>query len=130
MGKYEIVALYTGLMVLLFVLLKLNAGRVRVATKVDIGEGGDQRMIRAMRAQGNAVEDAPMIMLGLFALAPLGAGDIMLHILGGGFVVARVLHALGLGGAKGFGVGRLIGTMATLIIGLVTAGACIWLSLT
>jgi uncharacterized membrane protein YecN with MAPEG domain len=130
MGKYEIVALYTGLMVLLFVLLKLNAGRVRVATKVDIGEGGDQRMIRAMRAQGNAVEDAPMIMLGLFALAALGAGDIMLHILGGGFVVARVLHALGLGGAKGFGVGRLIGTMATLIIGLVTAGACIWLSLT
>jgi len=129
MTGYEIIALYTGLMVLLFVVLKLNAGRVRAATKVDFGEGGDERMIRAMRAQGNAVEDAPMIMLGLFALAALGAGDMMLHILGGGFVVARVLHALGLGGAKGFGVGRLIGTLGTMIIGLVTAGACIWLAL-
>lgn len=129
MTGYEIVALYTGLMVLLFMALKLNCGRVRVATKVDIGAGGDERMIRAMRAQGNAVEDAPIILLGLFGLAALGAGDMMLHILGGGLVVARVLHALGIGGAKGLGIGRVIGTIGTLLIGLVTAGACIWLAL-
>ena len=116
-------------MVLLFMALKLNCGRVRVATKVDIGEGGDERMIRAMRAQGNAVEDAPIILLGLFGLAHLGAGDMMLHILGGGLVIARVLHALGIGGAKGLGIGRFIGTIGTLLIGLVTAGACIWLAL-
>ena len=129
MTGYEIVALYTGLMGLVFMALKLNCGRVRVATKVDIGEGGDERMIRAMRAQGNAVEDAPIILLGLFGLAHLGAGDMMLHILGGGLVIARVLHALGIGGAKGLGIGRFIGTIGTLLIGLVTAGACIWLAL-
>jgi len=130
MTHFEAAALYVGLFVLLFLALKVNAGRVRASTKVNFGEGDNEDMIRAMRVQGNAVEDTPVTLLGIMALAALAAPIMLIHILGAGFLISRILHALGLGGAKGLGMGRLIGTMGTLIIMLVTAGSCIWFALT
>ncbi len=130
MSAFEAVTLYTGLFVALFWLLKMNCGRVRVATKVDFGEGDSEAMRRAMRIQGNAVEDVPIILLGLYGLAALSAPIVLIHILGAGFFVARILHALGLGGAKGFGWGRLVGTLGTVLTFLVTAGSCLWFALT
>lgn len=130
MTQLEAATLYAGLFVLLFLALKLNCGRVRAGEKVNFGEGGNEAMTRAMRVQGNAVEDVPVVLIGLFALASLGAPVALIHGLGGGFFVARVLHALGLGGAPGLGWGRFVGTIGTLIAMLVTAGACIWLALT
>lgn len=126
MTQFEAATLYTGLFVLIFFLMKVNAGRVRAKTRVNFGEGDNEEMIRAMRVQGNAVEDVPVTLLGLLALAALGAPVLLIHILGGGFVFARILHALGLGGAKGLGLGRLIGTILTLLIMLATAISCIW----
>lgn len=129
MTRYEIFALYAGLFVLLFVALKLNSGRVRAGEKVNFGDGGNEAMQKAMRVQANAVEDVPIVLIGLLALTLLSAPTMLLHVVGGGFFIGRVLHALGLGSKTGTGLPRLLGTLLTLIAMLVTAGACLWFAL-
>jgi uncharacterized membrane protein YecN with MAPEG domain len=129
MTQFEAATLYIGLFVLLFVALKINSGRIRMKTRVNFGEGDNEDMIRAMRVQGNAVEDVPVTLLGLLGLAALAAPVLLIHILGGGFLIGRILHALGLGGAKGLGFGRMAGTFITLIVLLATAGCCVWFAL-
>lgn len=122
--------LYLGLFGLLMVILKLNVGRVRASKKINLGDGNDEAMQRAIRVQGNAVEDVPVVLLGLLGLGLLDAPVMLIHALGATFLVARILHAVGLGGMPGAGVGRLIGTLLSLILMLATAGTCIWFAVT
>lgn len=121
--------LYLGLFGLLMLILKLNVGRVRASKRINLGDGNDESMQRAIRVQGNAIEDVPVVLLGLVGLGLLEAPVMLIHALGATFLVARVLHAVGLGGMSGLGVGRLIGTLLSLIAILVTAGACVWYAL-
>jgi uncharacterized membrane protein YecN with MAPEG domain len=121
--------LYLGLFGLLMLILKLNVGRVRASKRINLGDGNDASMQRAIRVQGNAIEDVPVVLLGLVGLGLLEAPVMLIHALGATFLVARVLHAVGLGGMPGLGVGRLIGTLLSLIAILVTAGACVWYAL-
>lgn len=121
--------LYIGLFGLLMLILKLNVGRVRSSKKINLGDGNDESMTRAIRVQGNAVEDVPFVLFGLIGLALLAAPVIVIHALGISFLIARILHAVGLGGMAGAGVGRLIGTLMSLIVMLATAGACVWFAL-
>ncbi|MEM9055098.1 MAG: MAPEG family protein [Pseudomonadota bacterium] len=130
MTQIDAVALYSGLFVLLFIGLKLNAGRVRMATKVNFGEGASDPMTQAMRVQGNAVEDVPITLLGLYGLAAMAAPVLLIHILGGSFILFRLAHAFTLGSGTGSGLGRLIGTLGTLIVMIVTGGSAIWFALT
>lgn len=130
MTQIDAVALYSGLFVLLFTALKLNAGRVRVSEQVNFGDGGNDPMRQAMRVQGNAVEDVPITLLGLYGLAAMAAPVLLIHILGGSFLVFRLAHAFTLGSGTGSGLGRMIGTLGTLIVMLVTGGAAIWFALT
>lgn len=129
MSALEAVTLYTGLLALLFLALKINTGRVRSGESISIGDGGSENMQRAMRVQANAIEDVPIVLLGLYGLAALAAPVMLIHALGGGLVFARLLHALGMGGAPGFGKGRMIGTLASVLILLITGGACLWYAL-
>ena len=121
------VALYTGLIILLMGILKLNVGRARIKTRTNLGDGGgNDSMVRAIRVQGNAVEDVPVALLGLFALAGVGAPVLVIHVLGAALLAARVLHAVGLGGVSGLGFGRLVGTLGTMLLFIATAAACIY----
>ena len=113
---------------LLMAFLKMNCGRVRVGQKVDFGEGGNDAVSRAMRVQGNAVEDIPITLVGLVGLAALSAPTALLHTLGAVLTIARVLHAIGLGG--NVGMARLFGTIGSLLCLLVTSGSCIYFALT
>ncbi len=130
MSELETVGLWVGLNVLLMFCLKGAVGRTRSQTKVDFGAGDNDQMQRMLRVQGNAVEDIPIALIGLGALGLMSAPVLLLHILGGGLFVSRVLHALGLGGAGGFSLGRLLGTIGSILILLVTGVSCIWLAFT
>ena len=120
------VTLYIGLFVLLFVILKINAGRVRGGSKVSVGHGGNDALQTAMRVQANAIEDVPIVLLGLIGLAAMAAPVNLIHGLGGSFFVFRSLHALGMGGAPGFGKGRFIGTLGSMLVMLATGVACLY----
>ncbi|MEQ8299710.1 MAG: MAPEG family protein [Hyphomonas sp.] len=130
MTAFAAATLYFGLFGLLMLALKMNVGRVRSKEKVMFGDGANEAMQRAIRVQGNAVEDIPIVLIGIAGLAALSAPVVLIHALGGSFLVARILHAVGLGGSSGSSFGRLVGTLVTLIVKLVTAGACIWFALT
>ncbi len=122
--------LYFGLFGFLMLALKLNAGRVRASEKIAFGDGDNEVMQRALRVQGNAVEDVPVVLLGIAGLAMLSAPVMLIHALGGSFLIGRVLHAIGLGGSSGTSFGRAVGTLVSVIVMLVTAGACVWFALT
>lgn len=129
MTEIQAVALWVGLHVLLMFFLKGRAGMTRAKTKVDFGDGDNELMQRALRVQGNAVEDVPIAMIGLVVLGQLAAPIWLLHVLGGTMFVSRSLHAFGLGGKSGFSIGRLVGTLGSVLVLLGTGAACIWFAI-
>jgi hypothetical protein len=121
--------LYVGLFALWMLCLKANVGRVRVREKIAFGDGGNAALQRAIRVQGNAVEDVPVVLAGLIALGVMGAPVLLVHGLGAAFLLGRVLHAVGLSGSAGGSPGRSLGTLLSALVQLGIAGACVWMAL-
>ena len=114
MTTFGIVGFYIALNMLLAPILMFRVGQVRIGKKINIGDGGDKLMLSRIRAHGNFTENAPLTLLGLVALAFLGAHPIALHIFGAAFFIGRILHAIGMSGK--FIMGRLVGTLTTLLV--------------
>lgn len=92
--------------------LATRVGRVRMSEKVSIGDGGNERLIRRMRAHSNYVENTPFVLI-LIALVELGLGP-SLWLWGAGvlYLVARILHAFGM---DGMGWGRSAGVLISML---------------
>jgi uncharacterized membrane protein YecN with MAPEG domain len=118
--------LYAGVNALILLVLAILTVRARVTTKTDIGTGESVAMTKAVRAHGNAAEYVPLaiVLVGVLELA--GAPPALLHGLGGGLTVARLLHAQGLYSSLGTSPGRLVGTLLTWLVYLVGGGACLY----
>lgn len=107
--------------------LGARVGKVRIAEKVFIGDGGNELVLRRMRAQANFVEYAPIILI-LIAALELGVGSqTWLWVASVLFVLARVCHLFGMDGGK-FVIGRRIGIIVTLVIMLILSIAAAWLA--
>ena len=128
MTLFQIVTFYIALNLILAPVLMYRVGQVRIGKKINLGDGGDDLMLSRIRAHGNFTENAPLALIGLIALAMLGANPIALHVFGAAFFIGRVLHAMGMSGA--FGQGRLIGTLLTLLSYLGQAGFILFLVFT
>ena len=129
MTSLDAAILYAGLFILLFLFLKARVGQVRSAEKIMFGDGANERLQRAQRVQGNAVEDVPVTLIGLLGLGVMAAPVWLIHVLGAAFLLGRILHAVGLGGSSGGSPGRMWGTILTLLVMLATAIACLWLAI-
>ena len=93
--------------------LVFRVGQVRRASGISIGDGGDQRLIARMRAQANFVENAPFILI-LIGLIELGQGpSLWLWVASIAFLLARIVHPLGMDGMRW---GRMAGTIVTLLL--------------
>lgn len=92
--------------------LAMRVGRVRMSEKVSIGDGGNESLIRRMRAHSNYVENTPFVLI-LIALVELGLGP-SLWLWGAGvlYLVARILHAFGM---DGLGWGRTAGVLISML---------------
>lgn len=102
-----------GAAALIALWLALRTGGVRQKAKVSIGDGGDAALICRMRAQANFTEYAPFIVI-LIALIEFTAGSsTWLWAASVAFLVARILHPLGMDGMK---YGRAIGTAVTFLL--------------
>jgi uncharacterized membrane protein YecN with MAPEG domain len=106
--------------------LGLRVGQVRVKAKVSIGDGGDAALITRMRAQSNYVEYAPFVVALIAVLEFTRGSSTWLWIAAILFLVARVLHPLGMDGMKG---GRMIGIAITFLLLLGLGGYAIALPL-
>ena len=127
MTAIETAVLYSALCLILMLALKVNVGRVRAKEKGLFGDEGKEPVQRALRVQGNAVEDVPVTLIGLVGLGLLAAPVWLVHVLGALLFISRILHAVGLGGSSGRSAGRALGTLGSAIAMLATAVACLWL---
>jgi hypothetical protein len=115
----QIAAFYIALNAIVTLALALNAALTRGRTKVLLGDGGNETMLRAMRAHANNVEYVPLTLVMLLALALLQSSVLVLHIVGLCLFLGRVAHGLGLATKSGISAGRGIGILLTLIAMLV-----------
>jgi len=106
----DITGLYAALCGLLVVALAARVSITRGREKVDLGDGGKDAMLRAMRAHGNAVEYIPLSLILMFFLELQGSAHWFLHVLGITLVVSRLLHMQGLMQSSKLTPGRLLGT--------------------
>ena len=86
MTPIQAAALWIGLNALFLMFVSARVGAARMKTKTNLGDGGNDIMIKAIRTQGNYIEYAPAALLGLFLLAQLGLGVVWIHLLGAVFL--------------------------------------------
>lgn len=105
--------------------LGIRIGQVRTSEKVSIGDGGNEKVIRRMRAQANFVEFTPFVLI-LIALIEMAAGtSTLLWAVMAVYMVARIAHALGMDGLPR---GRAIGIILTLLIMTGLAGYAVYIA--
>jgi len=116
MATPRITLLFASLHVLLLIVLLARVVRRRRELKVGIGDGGDEVLARRIRVHANFTENVP-IALALMALLELsGLAAAWLWSLGGGLLIARALHSIGLSGSSGSSTGRFWGTLLTWVV--------------
>lgn len=121
-----ITGLYAALCALLILMLSFRIVSLRRRLRVGMGDGGDAGLARAIRAQANAIEYIPVLLVMLLIAENNGAGVVFVHACGIVLVLARLLHALGLSGSAGTSLGRFWGTLGTWVLLLVLAGQLLW----
>ena len=118
--------LYAALCALLIFALSLRIALLRKRLRIGIGDGGDAGLARAIRAQANAIEYVPMLLVMLLIAENNGAGVAFMHACGAGLLVARVLHAVGLSGTAGVSFGRFWGILLTWAVLLALGAQLVW----
>lgn len=89
--------------------------------QVSVGDGGKEPLVRRMRAQANFIENAPFVLILIGALEMSGAKRAGLAVIGFIFIIARILHAIGMDGGeqRQFRMFGMIGSsLATLALTL------------
>lgn len=104
----------TAAAALLNLWLMIRCGRARISTKVSVGDGGDEFVIRRMRAHANFIESAPIVMILIAALEISGGTSNWLWAVGIGYILGRIAHAFGMDGGA-MRAGRAIGTVITML---------------
>ena len=98
--------------------LTLRVGQVRRSERVTVGDGGNDRVIRRMRAHANFAENAPLVAI-LVAAVELSAGTSpWLWAIAVVFLAARIAHGIGM---DGWNLSRSGGTGVTMLIQIALA---------
>lgn len=118
-----------GVAALINLWLAIRVGRVRTAEKINMGDGGNDRLIGAMRAQANFVEYTPFVLILIAAIEMATGTTWWLWAAMAAYMLARVAHGVGMTGKSNpfRGIGILV-TMLVLLGLAVTAIAIPYLS--
>lgn len=117
-----ITALYAGALALFLVLISVRVSVLRGKFKVMFGDGGQEDLLRAIRAQGNLIEYVPFALLLIGIVEWEGMRPWVVHTLAGALLASRLIHYWGLTDRKD--AGRGIGTTVTWLV-LVVAGVIV-----
>ena len=122
-----VVALYAGLLGLVFLYLSVRVIGNRRRAQIALGVAGDAGLERAARVQGNFAEYVPLILVLVWLVEGSGYPAWAVHGLGGALVAGRAIHAYGVSQAREdfrFRVTGMVLTFATLAgsAGLLLAG--------
>lgn len=115
MQALQAAGLWSGLLIILLLVLSGVVVSGRRRHLVSFGDGGNPELQSATRAFGNCAEYAAPGMAALGLLALLGAEPWMVHAVGATLLIGRVVHALGLLFQTGPSLGRVLGMVLTWI---------------
>jgi len=96
MSSLPITSLIAGIMALLLVPLSVQVSLRRAKTNTVFGDAGDETLRRRIRAHGNFIEYAPLGLIAIGLMEYRGAASWLVWLLGLGFLISRILHALGM----------------------------------
>jgi uncharacterized membrane protein YecN with MAPEG domain len=97
----------------LFIGLSFNAAYTRRKSGLAVGEGQNEKLIRAVRAHGNFSEFTPMFLISLVIVDLLSKNCGYVAYLGSIFILGRISHAASMFLKKD--ILRVIGMMMTMI---------------
>jgi uncharacterized membrane protein YecN with MAPEG domain len=80
---------------------------------VKIGDGGNEAVLRRMRAQANFIENTTLFLFLLGALELSGGNRLALGVIAAAFMLARIAHGVGMDGPHLFRW-RMAGMMTTV----------------
>ncbi len=122
--------LYTGLTAALLTIIQIglmfSVIKMRGDAGVFIGSGGNEGLERRIRAHGNFIENVPTFLVCLMLIELMVGSTLLVALLGGVVLVARLAHAIALSANSGVTAGRLVGTVGTVIPMLVAAGYLVY----
>lgn len=87
------IAPFAGVLLLMHVGLSINVIRNRRRLRAAFGDGGNEALARAVRAQGNFTEYAPLGLLGLWILGSIGGHAYVVSLLAIMLILGRLSHA-------------------------------------
>jgi len=97
----------------------MRIGRLRMARKIEMGDGNDPLLYARMRAQSNFIENTPITLILVAVVELAGKGGWWLPVAGAVFMAGRVMHAFGMDG--NFKPGRPFGTASAYLVQLALA---------
>jgi hypothetical protein len=106
--------------------ISMRIGKIRVAEKVLYGDGGNEMLIRRMRAHANFIENAPLVLLLIALIEATGKGGVWLAPVGAVFMLGRVAHVIGMDGLV---KARTAGTVITFLTQIVLAVVAVLIAL-
>ena len=98
MTPIPITLLTAAVAVALHIWLGARVVRSRREHNVKIGDGGNEAVLRRMRAQANFNENAPFFLILLGGLELSGGNHLVLGVLAAAFILARIAHPIGMEG--------------------------------
>jgi uncharacterized membrane protein YecN with MAPEG domain len=119
-------AFWTGLHIVLLLVLSVLVVRLRQKHKIALGDEGIPELARAIRAFGNATEYVPAGLAAIAVLAVTGAGALTIHVIGLILFAGRLLHAFGLSNSGGNSIPRALGITLTWIAYIFAAVALLF----
>jgi len=109
-----ITAVFAGLLALMLVGISVRVTVLRARKKINLFDGGDEQLGRAIRVQGNFIEYVPMALALMALIEWTGAAPWLVYVTGAVLLAARVVHAFGL--YSSVFPARVAGTSITWIV--------------
>jgi len=103
-----------GAAALINIWLMIRVGQVRTSEEVSVGDGGNEKVIRRMRAHANYGESLPIILVLIAGIELAIGSETWLWAVSGLYLLGRVAHGLGMDGGA-FAKGRFVGTILTML---------------
>ena len=107
-----------GIAALINLWLAIRCGQVRTSEKVSIGDGGNDAVIRRMRAHSNFAEFTPIVLILIAAIEYSTGTSLWLWAVMGIYMLGRLAHGIGMDGKGPLAGGRSVGILTTFIITL------------
>lgn len=111
-----ITPVFAALLALLYVVLTVRVVAARRSERIGLGDQGNRKLLRRMRAHSNCAEYVPLSLLLLLMLELMNGAPLLLWTLGTALVAGRLAHAYGFSQDPELGQLRVAGMALTFAV--------------